>query len=396
MPLVFVHGVATRQTPEYAARVHQRDVLFQKLVLPKGSPKPFDPDWGSNAVTFNSALPWVPTPGAAEAWSIGDGVAGATGISRIAHAKPALAVDLAFTAGLEQRIQAAAESGQPADALTEDDMAAFEAAVTYLERETIDHNLFDEESSDTEFFDTLASQLQPNMPTKPAGEAMGLSADALGWLGKGLKKFVDPIANVSSDAVLRLVRRPLSEQVALFLGDIFVYLRWRETSGGTGNANRIFAPIIRDLVAASASRTEDDPLILICHSLGAVILYDLLTDKAALEEAAGTIGADLLIDTWVTVGAQPALFADMGLYSPRVPPGSRYPRPACVKQWFNVYDYTDVLSFRCAPLFEGVEDFEFDNVTGLFSAHSAYFQRPEFYSRLRTRLKSAPHDANLQ
>jgi hypothetical protein len=208
MPLVFVHGVATRQTPEYAARVHQRDVLFQKLVLPKGSPKPFDPDWGSNAVTFNSALPWVPTPGAAEAWSIGDGVAGATGISRIAHAKPALAVDLAFTAGLEQRIQAAAESGQPADALTEDDMAAFEAAVTYLERETIDHNLFDEESSDTEFFDTLASQLQPNMPTKPAGEAMGLSADALGWLGKGLKKFVDPIANVSSDAVLRLVRRP--------------------------------------------------------------------------------------------------------------------------------------------------------------------------------------------
>jgi hypothetical protein len=112
MPLVFVHGVATRQTPEYQARVYQRDTLFQKLVLPKGSPKPFDPDWGSNAVKFDPTLPWLPKPGSAEAWSVGDGVGGESGISRIAHAKPALAVDLAFTAGLEQRIQAAAESGQ--------------------------------------------------------------------------------------------------------------------------------------------------------------------------------------------------------------------------------------------------------------------------------------------
>lgn len=390
MPLVFVHGVATRQTPEYQARVRQRDALFQKLVLPENSPPPFDPDWGSNAVKFDPTLPWLPNPDTGEAWSVGEGVAGDTGISRIASAKPALAVDLAFAAGLERRIHDAAQSGDLADALTDDDIAAFEAAVRYLEAGSVDHHLFDPASPDSEFLATLAGELKPQLPTSPAGEPMGLAGDALDWLGKGLRKLVDPIANVSSDAVLRLVRRPLSEQVALFLGDIFVYLRWRGGINGAGAANPIFAPIIRDLAAAAQSRTKDDPLILICHSLGAVILYDLLTDKTALEEIAAKIGADLIIDSWVTVGAQPGLFADMGLYGPKVPPGARYPRPTCVRQWFNVYDYTDVLSFACDPVFDGVEDFKFDNVTSLLSAHSAYFQRPEFYSRLRSRLKQAP------
>jgi pimeloyl-ACP methyl ester carboxylesterase len=389
MPVVFVHGVATRHTPEYEARVYQRDLLFQRLVLPKGSPKPYDPDWGSNAVKIFSLERIVPEPAAAEPLSAGDSVADGVGVSRLAHVKPALAVDLAFMAGLEQRVQLTKETGDVEDALSEEDVAAFQAAVAYLGKESakIDRNLFDPEALDSEFLNVLAQQLKPNMPPGPSGEAMGFGEDALSWLGKGIRAFLDPIANAGSDAVLRLIRRPLSEQVALFLGDIFVYLRWRETGGSSGTAGRIFAPIIDDLVSASAHRTKEDPLILVGHSLGAVILYDLLTDKPSLEQAAGHIGKDLIVDSWVTVGAQPALFADMGLYSPARPAGTRYPRPDCVRQWLNVYDYTDVLSFSCEPLFENVEDFEFDNVSGLWSAHSTYFQRPDFYSRLRARLR---------
>ena len=118
------------------------------------------------------------------------------------------------------------------------------------------------------------------------------------------------------------------------------------------------------------------------------MLYDLLTDSSALTNIAERAGSELVIDTWVTVGAQPALFADMGLYSnvSRAADG-RFPCPSPVRNWLNVYDYTDVLSFSCEPLFGKVKDFEFDNVTSVLSAHSAYFQRPSFYSRLRSRLK---------
>src|SRR5262245_11642344 len=46
MPLVFVHGAATRQSPRHQAQVCQRDALFKQLVLPPSAAL-FDPDWGS-------------------------------------------------------------------------------------------------------------------------------------------------------------------------------------------------------------------------------------------------------------------------------------------------------------------------------------------------------------
>lgn len=389
MPLVFVHGVATRQTAEYKARVHQRDKLFERLVLSEGA-KIYDPDWGSNAVEFDHQLPYLPKPGEAEAWTTAGVAAGDTGIARVANDRPELAVDVAFEAGLAARARDAAAAGQPAEALTEEELAAFEAAVLYLEKGP-DKDVFDPESSDAAFLQDLGGQLAAHVPAENgealAGEAMGVK-DTLKWMGQGLKELINPISNVASDAVLRLIRRPLSEAVALFLGDIFVYLRWRDTPGPDGTPSRIFAPIIKDLAEASKRRTKADPLIVVAHSLGAVVLYDLLSDPKAIAEIDKQAGGEFVIDAWITVGAQPALFADMGLYGkkPQAAGGLR-PRPARVRAWLNVYDYTDVLSFSCEPIFQGVTDYEFDNVTGLFSAHSAYFQRPSFYSRLRKRLK---------
>ena len=167
-----------------------------------------------------------------------------------------------------------------------------------------------------------------------------------------------------------------------------MYLRWRETDNANATTNRIFGPIVDHLIQASKLRSSTDPLIVIGHSLGGVVLYDLLSDPATLANIAQRLGSELIVDTWVTVGAQPALFADMGLYANvSKAANGRFPRPVPVRRWLNVYDYTDVLSFSCKPLFNDVTDYEFDNVTGLFSAHSTYFQRPSFYSRLRNRLK---------
>jgi hypothetical protein len=396
MPLVFVHGVATRQSRGHQAHVHQRDALFKQLVLPADA-QVFDPDWGSDGVRFDPALPWMPEPGGAQPFATsqtGQVGTGQVGIGRLATRHPDRAIDIAFEAGLAARAETAARTGNPAEALTTKDLEAFEAAVRYLEAGA-DKTAFDQLGSDAEFIATLAVELKPHSPNKgPAAEPMGPASDALQWLGQGLKDLVSPIRNAASDALLRVVRRPLTEQVAFILGDVFVYLRRRETDGVGRVANRIFAPIITDLVKAARLRSPDDPLILVGHSLGGVILYDLLSDRSAVSRIETDSGSDFIVDAWITVGAQPGLFADMGLYGtvPGTAASGKLARPEPVRAWLNVYDYTDVLSFSCEKIFKDVEDFEFDNVIGLFNAHTSYFQRPSFYQRLRTRLNKLRHN----
>ncbi|HEX7944234.1 MAG TPA: hypothetical protein VF495_06190, partial [Phenylobacterium sp.] len=236
-----------------------------------------------------------------------------------------------------------------------------------------------------QFAETIRVELEHLLPAA-VHEPMGLK-DVFKDIGAALKSLTDPLRDAGSDAVLQLIRKPLSEQVALFLGDIFVYLRWRESDAATGTYNRIFRPIIDALAAATAAKAPGQKMVVVGHSLGAVILYDLLTDTRALSEiAAKSGGKPLEIDLWATVGAQPGLFADMDLYAgPRDAEG-RLPKPAAVQRWVNVFDFTDVLAFRTQPFFAGVTDYEFNNVSGALEAHTAYFQRPSFYKRLRARL----------
>lgn len=389
MPLVFVHGVANRQTPKHQAEIHQRDELFKKLVLPKGAVV-FDPDWGSNAVTFQQNLPWLPNFREADAFNFGSSpsISAQSGIGKLAARKPEMAIDLAFEAGLAARAQEAADANKPNEALTKEDLESFTAAVQYLENGA-DKDVFYAQGSDENFLEALNSELKPYIPKEETKvEAMSFVGDALKWIGKGLKNLVSPVENVAANTVLLAVRRPLTARTALFLGDIFVYLRWRETDRSNGTVNRIFEPIITDLVSAAKLRTKNDPLIVVAHSLGGVITYDLFSDPAAVANIEAKSGSKLIIDAWITVGAQPGLFADMGLYGPQ--PGNTedtyLPRPAPVAAWLNIYDYTDILSFSCAKVFKDVDDFEFDNVSGLFDAHSAYFQRPGFYRKMRERL----------
>jgi hypothetical protein len=375
MPLVFVHGVATRKTPTYQTYVGQRDTLFKRLVIGEDDVV-FDPDWGSGGVSFFHGG-WVPKPGKNEAFALGKMLwsGEASVASALASHDVSQGIDLAFAALLEQR-------AQESQSLSSEDVAIFEAAVRYL-RAGGDKMAFGPNETDAQFAQTLKEELSPQLPAGVV-EAMSLN-DVFSAIGSAVKRVVDPIRNVASDAVLRVIREPLSDQVALFLGDIFVYLRYREVDGGDATFNRIFAPIIADLARAVTARKDGQKLVVVGHSLGAVILYDLLTNARALQavnDAAG--GRDMLIDALITVGAQPGLFADMGLYGNTT--SDKLPRPSCVADWMNVFDYTDVLSFQCEPFFSGVKDYAFDNVSGALKAHSAYFQRPSFYERLQARL----------
>ncbi|MGW2683582.1 hypothetical protein ACWC6I_10525 [Streptomyces sp. NPDC001414] len=177
--------------------------------------------------------------------------------------------------------------------------------------------------------------------------------------------------------VADVVRSWLMPPLTVFLGDVLTYLRRRTETGEDGFG----AKIGEEILQASAERGPRDPLVLVAHSMGGNIVYDLLSGM--LRDAGVTV--DLL----VTVGSQVGFFEELSLFSPHPAgvPGiaaQRLPMPPPVRRWVNVYDLNDVLSFRAAPVFEGVEDYSFRS--GRVRAHSAYFVMASFYARLAERL----------
>ena len=183
MPLVFVHGVATRPTPEYLAEVEQRTALFKTLVL-NSSAMARNPSWGSGAVNFTETLPWLPDPSGNQSYGTEDGTAPRvdTGLSAIAGKDVAQAVDLAIAGVLEQAIIDAGVQGQPALAAGKNITLA-EAAAAYLNLKAPDETRTGVAAltgrNDAAFAAALEAQLQPRRrgyrPT--AGLGMRSKAD---------------------------------------------------------------------------------------------------------------------------------------------------------------------------------------------------------------------------
>jgi pimeloyl-ACP methyl ester carboxylesterase len=168
--------------------------------------------------------------------------------------------------------------------------------------------------------------------------------------------------------------------VTRFAGDAFVYLNKRGTPGSPGPIVEIVLTAIR---GAMAAKTEQDAkLVIIAHSFGGEIVYDILTRFAP----------DLEVDVLITVGSQVGLFEEMKLYLasssfiPNDPPAGKVPKPTNLKRWLNVFDSNDVLSYRAAPVFAEVSDYHYDTGYSTLQAHGGYFQRPSFYTRLAARL----------
>ncbi len=141
--------------------------------------------------------------------------------------------------------------------------------------------------------------------------------------------------------------------------------------------------VSRSFEAQADAKASNEPLILMGHSLGGVILYDMLSSP----QSAG-LPSDLKVDAFLTVGSQSGLFEEMGLFEFENPGTAPTSGPECVKAWLNIFDPIDVFGFRTKGIFSRPNDFAFDSVTGLLSAHTTYFKRPQFYARMRARLRA--------
>ncbi len=131
---------------------------------------------------------------------------------------------------------------------------------------------------------------------------------------------------------------------------------------------------IREVVADGLAAVKRRPLVALGHSLGGIILVDVLTQEKPPA-----------VDALVTVGSQsPVLYAIDALDRVRRRDSGPDPRPFV--PWLNIYDRNDFLAFVAEPLFVGISDIRDEEVVSRVpfpAAHSAYFFQQLTYDLIR-------------
>lgn len=177
---------------------------------------------------------------------------------------------------------------------------------------------------------------------------------------------------------LLTVRRPITSFVPIFLGDLLVYLDRRGRPGAPGP---IVQRILDALNRAHVSRLDSgEPLVVLTHSLGGVLLYDVL--GAFLPAVPGL--RDVRVDFWCAAGSQVGPFVELGLMAG----GSASPSAGPHLGYFwNVWSESDLLSFPAGDMVPGAHDTAFPLGSNVQAGHLAYLQRPAFYRTLAAKIE---------
>ncbi|MFF3844355.1 hypothetical protein [Streptomyces sp. NPDC002328] len=161
-------------------------------------------------------------------------------------------------------------------------------------------------------------------------------------------------------------RTALSGRSVGFFGDIVRYLV-------RGEAVRAFV--------AERVRAQPGPVVLLGHSLGGIVSFDLLASGVLLDGAQEGPGARPgRVAALITVGSQAPLLYELDAL-PSLAHGSGLPKG--FPRWVNVYDRRDLLSYQASGVFKGaVTDVEVDNRQPVSAAHSAYWSNDRFHAVL--------------
>jgi len=391
MPFVFVHGVNTRKDVDYDRAEKRRNAFLREVVAPAAgiSPKSTirSPYWGNDGVKFWRNLEVVPGKGV-EAFGSNDKLPPSIGIAvadkvvlendsieAVARKAPDVVIDLLWDY---------AAAGASRDEQFDELAASYRKAIEKLEADGGRAWLGTTKSAD--LADDVFSEVRPAQVDEQFG-----GGGLFSMLTEASKRIALKPADIVAAGAIALARKPLTHTIGTFVGDAFQYLAER----GDGTAPGPIAKTVLDalLEARKEATALGEPLIVICHSFGGEIVYDILTHYAQ------DMGLEL--DVWVTVGSQVGLFEEMSLLwasEGRTKPrgafgGEAIASPASAKRWINIADGNDIFGFLVLPVFTGatagsVSDFLYDTGYPIAGAHSGYFEWPSFYKRLAHRLKS--------
>lgn len=393
MALVFVHGIGNRDEVEFKATTPVRDGHFRKHLLPVVYPDPVavpiaSPPWGRHGgrLHWNHASLKGGSPerlggtdhelAALAAAVASPGVNATQLVTNVARSNVRDAVDLVFTA-VDFRDRADSEINELVEiGLRIANYCRTQESIKPHGLESDRYPWLLQVSDDADFIDLLLRNSLPDV-IREDQESLGIGST----FGRAGRKILEGAANGLQKALIRApttvtvsgIRSIFGENLSLLLGDVFAYLQ---------NPDPIVDVVAGCIEDASKAAPPGQNLIIIAHSMGGNIVYDILS----------RFRSELHVDTLVTVGSQVGLFAEMGLFEyvrnslmDRMP---KVPKLGNVDRWINVLDRSDILSYRCSPIFEGVTDYEYP--TNRPWAHSAYFKQPNFHARLGARIAEEP------
>ncbi len=178
--------------------------------------------------------------------------------------------------------------------------------------------------------------------------------------------------------------------IARFFGDMFCYLN---NCGSSENPGTITKRILETLVAAhEIIERNGEPLIVLSHSMGGQIEYDIVTHFLPKSPKY----SNLKIDFWCSVASQVGLFEEMklfiassNLYSKQNGNKVPFPDKNYLGAWWNVWDMDDILSYSVSDIIEGVDDMSFRVGHWLINAHVGYLQEKSFYLLFAEHIKDS-------
>ena len=171
-------------------------------------------------------------------------------------------------------------------------------------------------------------------------------------------------------------RGPVTAFVPIFVGDVLRYVAGRGTPNDPG-------PIVARVIAALdrghelAERTGE-PLVVVTHSMGGQLVYDVLTAFAGERRWA--------VDLWCAAGPQLGIFAQLGVFLDEHVPGSPSITERVGYLW-NVWSASDILSFPAQGYVAGARDTDFGFLKGVTASHLAYLTSPDFYATLAAKVE---------
>ena len=401
MPIVFVHGIGNHDWSRYQSAARLRDGYFKKFFKPAGGGEisVHNPWWGGNGTSARWKNASFPARGmtklavgnAAPDWEFWDQVRAIRipdsgdddALLAIARKNLPNAVDLLFSA-----VNPGELDEQEGDVELLVDLAA-QLAELCAKHKTLG-SLGEDPDRHADLLSVLAAAAQTPAPGADGTVSLGIkdrgaalkkrAAHAVALLAGGAERLRTELVHQPTAATAAAIRTSAGKRTAGFLGDVMTYTTQRGKT--PDDAGQTIETVLSAIRAAAEQASPHDPLIVVAHSLGGEIVYDI----------ASFFQPRIEIDTLVTVGSQVGLFAELGLLPgvPRelpTPAQARVCRIPAVKTWINVIDKSDVLSFRANPIFEGAEDYRYK--TGAPWAHSAYFKQPLFYRRLARKLANS-------